>query len=272
MEVYGGEGPGSVSVGRFRVDDGYEVDRPQGRGDWLVTFTLEGEGFFRTPQGERSVGAGDVAVLKAVVPHRYGTKPGARWHFVWAHFPLGAMEPILLPDAETSVRSIASVEARRRILRAFRRALGDAASQGPFWNELCLSALQEALAVAGRSDARRLDPRVEETLRLLSARRREPVRVEALAAEVGLSPSRLSHLFKEATGQSIVDALNAMRVREAALLLEHSRLGAAEIAYDVGFQNYNHFLAQFRKRLGASPSEYRQRLRNMAGGAAGKKK
>jgi len=260
FEAYGGEAKGLAIAGHFRAPDTYAVDRPSGRDDWLVAYTLEGCGYVRTPEGKRLVRPGEILLLRAGVPHRYGTCPGETWEFVWAHVSAERMDASFLPHREATVEAIPDGASRRRILRAFRRALHDARERGEYWNELCHGALQEVLAIAARRLARRVDPRVEEVRRLLASHTREPVRVDALAQAVGLSPSRLSHLFKEATGQSIVDALNAMRVRQAALLLEHTRRGAAEIAYEVGFQNYNHFLAQFRKRFGTSPSGYRRSL------------
>ena len=68
-----------------------------------------------------------------------------------------------------------------------------------------------------------MDPRIEEVLHLLSQHMREPLRIDAIARTVGLSASRLSHLFKQETGSSIVDTLNRMRIRQAALLIEHFR-------------------------------------------------
>ncbi|WP_309121425.1 helix-turn-helix domain-containing protein [Paenibacillus sp.] len=263
LEAYGGEAKGLAIAGRFRVPDTYVVDRPTGRDedDWIIVYTLEGAGYVRTTGQEHRLGPGDILLLNASVPHAYGTCAGEIWGFVWAHFSPERMDASFLPTETATVAPIADASARRRIVRAFRRVLIDARDRGDFWNELCYGALQEVLAIAARQIARRIDPRIEEARRLLAANMREPVRIEALAKAVGLSPSRLSHLFKETTGQSIVDALNAMRVRQAALLLEHTRRGAAEIAYEVGFQNYNHFLAQFRRRFGASPTGYRRGLR-----------
>jgi AraC family transcriptional regulator of arabinose operon len=260
FEAYGGEARGLAIAGHFRTPDTYVVDRPSGRHDWLVAYTLDGCGFLRTPEGEHPVRPGDLMLLRPGVPHRYGTCAGETWEFVWAHFSAERVDASFLPARAATVEAIPDVASRRRILRAFRRALLDARDRGDYWNELCHGALQEVLAIAARHLVRRVDPRVEEVRRQLAEHTREPVRVDAFAQSVGLSPSRLSHLFKEATGQSIVEALNAMRVRQAALLLEHTRRGAAEIAYEVGFQNYNHFLAQFRKRFGTSPSGYRRAL------------
>jgi AraC family transcriptional regulator of arabinose operon len=124
-----------------------------------------------------------------------------------------------------------------------------------------LGALREVLMLLAKQQTNGLDPRIDETLFLLAQRMQETVRVEELARSVGLSASRLSHLFKENTGESIVEALNHMRIKQAALLLAHTNRNATEAAHDVGFQNYNHFTRQFRKYIGLTPSEFSQSIR-----------
>ena len=254
-------GQDGILAGRFYVYDDYFTDRPEGRSDWLALFTLGGRGNIWTPAGETACEPGNLVLLKAGVPHRYGTAPGAHWNFYWTHFPGEDIDPTLLPEkSETTGRRIENRRARSRIVRAFRRILDDAREQEAFWHDLCVGAVEEILALSLRGAGSELDPRVADALRLLAKRSREPLSVNALAEAVGLSPSRLSHLFKSETGRSIIDTLNAMKIREAALMLEFTRLSSSEIAYAVGFQNYNHFLNQFRKRCGMSPSAYRKRI------------
>lgn len=257
------ENEDTLLAGHFDEPEGYVAKRPRGMNDWLVTFTLGGEGFYRIPGREEArVRAGDVALLKPGTPHEYGTSPGERWHFVWAHFSPRMIEAGLLPqDEPLDVQRVESGHVRKRILRAFRRILADSRERGDYWQELCVGALREALLLVAQRRRNKRDARVEEALRLLSIHMREPVRIEALARAVRLSPSRLSHLFKEQTGESIVDALNGMRIRQAALLLEHTGRTASEVSYDVGYHNYNHFINQFRKRYGLSPSAYQKQKR-----------
>jgi AraC family transcriptional regulator of arabinose operon len=254
--AFGGQAKGVVIAGHFHETDTYITKRPHGMSDWLITFTLNGEGYFVTPAGERRCKSGDLGLLRAGTPHQYGTATGGIWHFVWAHISPQHIEAALLPEDEVSVYSIDNATSRKRIYRAFRRVLTDSRERGEYWNELCIGALREVLMLAAGRNRRKLDPRIEETLHLLSRHMREPVRIESIAKTVGLSSSRLSHLFKESTGSSIIDALNRMRIRQAALLLECTDRTASEVAYDVGFQNYNHFIRQFRKWHGVNPSTY----------------
>ncbi|MEF3303678.1 helix-turn-helix domain-containing protein [Paenibacillus sp. GYB003] len=249
---------GVVIAGHFDNPDSYVTRRPEGMEDWLVTYTLSGQGYFVTSGVKRLCGAGDLVLLKSGTPHEYGTEKGGRWNFVWAHFSSRMMETGLLPDRELIVHRIESGAMRKRVYRAFKRVLADFGERGPYWHELSENALREILLLLARRMSKPVDPRIEETLRLLSGSMRETVRVDTLAKAVGLSPSRLSHLFKQTTGRSIVEALNLMRVRQAALLLTHTDRNASEVALDVGFSNYNHFLNQFRKRYGVSPSAFQK--------------
>lgn len=256
-EFNGGE-QGFVIAGHFKETDTYSTSRPDGRKDWLITYTLDGEGFFEAPLEQLLCQPGDVTLLRPGTPHQYGTSKGKNWHFVWAHFSDKLMPTSILPDKPLSNQTVSNEAARKRIYRAFMRIISDSRERSNYWNELCLTSLTEVLILLAQRRQYRHDSRVEETLHRLSQSMREPVRIEALAHAVGLSPSRLSHLFKENTGQSIIDSLNQMRIRQAALLLEHTDRSSSEIAYDVGFHNYNHFINQFHKWMELSPSAFKK--------------
>ncbi|MBC8074887.1 MAG: helix-turn-helix transcriptional regulator, partial [Chloroflexales bacterium] len=90
----------------------------------------------------------------------------------------------------------------------------------------------------------------------------DPVNVAALAREIGLSPSRLSHLFKQQVGSSIVETALALRLRQAARLLAFTQHPVATIAHEAGFQSAFYFSRQFKAYYGQSPSAYRKRMKD----------
>jgi hypothetical protein len=63
--------PGVIIAGHFHETETYVTRRPEGMKDWLIIYTIDGEGYFRTPMGEQRCGAGDISILKAGVPHQY---------------------------------------------------------------------------------------------------------------------------------------------------------------------------------------------------------
>ncbi|MDR6879102.1 helix-turn-helix domain-containing protein [Bacillus sp. 3255] len=243
-------------AGQFKENDAYVTIRPEGRADWLLCFTLEGEGYFMQDGREHVCRAGDLTLLAPGTPQHYGTRKGHVWHFVWAHFPPVLTETNLLPQENLLLLTVESDSLRERIHQAFIRILNDSRERGDYWFELICCSLREIVLIMAQKWSRTMDPRIEEVLHLLSQMMRESVRIKELAEHVGLSPSRLAHLFKDSTGYSIIDTLNRMRVQQAALLLEHTQRSASEVCYDVGFQNYNHFMNQFRKWQGTTPSSF----------------
>jgi hypothetical protein len=108
-----------------------------------------------------------------------------------------------------------NASARKRIYRCFRRILIDSRERNEYWQELYMSALREALLLMQQRSTKIRDARIEEALYYLSQRLREPVRIQSIAGTVGLSPSRLSYLFKEHTGQSIIDAVTPIGKKDS---------------------------------------------------------
>lgn len=255
------DGTGIIVSDHFNENDTYINKRPNGMRDWLITFTLSGEGYVKIQDEERRLKAGDIAIIKNDTAHQYGTRKGQVWNFVWVHFVPGAqkIDWIQLPESPKGFvfQSIDNAYIHKRIYRVFKRIIYDNRQAGPLSNELCMNALYEVLLLISRNIKKQVDPRVLEVIHILTQQMAEPLQIEALAKRIGLSSSRLSHLFKVEIGHSIVETLIQMRLRQAALLLQYSNRNATEIAQDVGFQNYNHFANQFKRYYGVKPRDYR---------------
>ncbi len=243
--------------GHFDESEAYKYRRAEGMADWLIFYTLEGGGYLRTPQGEKLCRAGDVALLRAGVPHEYGTIPGGRWNFYWVHFHKIA-EIDCLPQEEAIVVSIPERHLQQRVRHAFQDVLSDSRERSTFWSMLCENSLRQVVLLAAAQLKQRLDSRIELALRYLSRHMGESIRIEDLARMAGLSSSRFSHLFKQETGESVLEHLNRLRLRQAALLMSHMGRNATEASLDVGFNNYNHFAAMFRQQYGCSPRTYKK--------------
>jgi AraC family transcriptional regulator of arabinose operon len=258
------DGTGIIVSDHFNENDTYAIKRPNGMKDWLITFTLSGEGYFKIQGEEIRVRAGDLAIIKSDTPHQYGTRKGQKWNFLWVHFVPSAQKIswTQLPESPKGffLQSIDNAYIHKRIYRVFKRIIYDNRQASPLSYELCMNALNEVLLLISQNIKKPIDPRVATVIHILTEQLTEPLQIEALAQSVGLSPSRISHLFKAETGLSIVETLIVMRLRQAALLLQHSTRNAVEISLDVGFQNYNHFANQFKMYYGVNPSTFRIKI------------
>jgi transcriptional regulator GlxA family with amidase domain len=92
--------------------------------------------------------------------------------------------------------------------------------------------------------------------------RDKPLCLSQAAAHVGISPSRLSHLFQEKTGIPFSRWIRRERVLRAKELLEGSDAPISEIAVAAGFRCSRTFERAFKQGNGISPSDYRKRVQS----------
>jgi AraC family transcriptional regulator of arabinose operon len=84
---------------------------------------------------------------------------------------------------------------------------------------------------------------------------------ERLAQLVNLSPSRLQHLFKAETGETLVNHLKSTRMQAAEILMRTEFLSGKEVMGQVGLLNYSNFIHDFKKAYGLAPGRYRTLMR-----------
>lgn len=83
-----------------------------------------------------------------------------------------------------------------------------------------------------------------------------PLTVSDLAEQVALSPSALSHLFRDVTGKSPYQFVKEMRLNRARELLIEGKLSVTQVSRGVGYSSTSHFINEFRDRFGATPRAY----------------
>jgi AraC-like DNA-binding protein len=82
--------------------------------------------------------------------------------------------------------------------------------------------------------------------------------VQTLSKVVNMSPGYLCRFFKDMTGRTITEYINHYRVSQAALLIESTDKKLLEVALDAGFNNLSYFVNQFKRYMGATPSEFKK--------------
>lgn len=81
---------------------------------------------------------------------------------------------------------------------------------------------------------------------------------KAAAMRIGVSASRVAHVFREVMGRSITDYVRECRVRAAAKALRETNAAIGEIAIAAGFYDQAHLTRAFRALQGMTPLEYRR--------------
>ncbi len=92
----------------------------------------------------------------------------------------------------------------------------------------------------------------------------QPLRVEQLARELGMSVSGFHHHFKAVTALSPLQFQKRLRLQEARRLMLGEAMDAASAAFRVGYNDAAHFNREYKSLFGIPPIRDVQRLRETA--------
>ena len=111
------------------------------------------------------------------------------------------------------------------------------------------------------SDRSHTTQTVEAIRAYIEANFRNPdLSVSNIADEFHLSLSYLSKIFKEGTGQGVLDYINSTRVTYAKELLRQTGKSVKSIGEAAGFYNSNAFIRCLKKYEGLTPGQYREKM------------
>jgi two-component system, response regulator YesN len=102
-----------------------------------------------------------------------------------------------------------------------------------------------------------MDERVRTVIFIMRDSFHREISLDNIAQVVNLSTWHLSHLFKVETGEPPIQYLKRLRMQKAKELLETTFLSVKEISGKVGLMDESHFVRNFKKKYGRSPTKHR---------------
>jgi AraC family transcriptional regulator len=202
-----------------------------------IAFGLDGPVVFETPQ--TGLHNADLLLIPPDIPHAHPAFGASAMLFLepesieWVHFSdRGNSGPVQL-SFDHRLRSFALCA-----------AAGDAVAAQELVDHLIGKAV---------GDSTRFDPIVSQACEHIRQHLNRPITLAELARAVHLSPSRLAHRFREATGVPVRRFILWRRLRAAA---ESAMRGSnlTEAAHAAGFSDSAHLSRTFRSMFGITPS------------------
>lgn len=92
----------------------------------------------------------------------------------------------------------------------------------------------------------------------------QPLRIESIARDLGMSVSGFHHHFKSVTAMSPLQFQKQLRLQEARRLMLGENLDATSAAYRVGYDDASHFNREYKRLFGAPPMRDVEQLREAA--------
>ncbi len=243
------------------------IDRKKGMSGFIINMTVKGRGKVFDGADSFYSNPGDLLLFPPDATHFYGRAPDSPdWYHRWVYFrPRAYWSPWL--HWRTQINKVGRLtlldrsvftefdELFQQIEQTYK--VGRRSSE-----ELAINLLERLLIrcfeESPEHQSTPIDLRIEEACQFLSRNLADEFNLDEIARHVCLSPSRLAHLFREQLGVNIVRWREDQRMILAKHLLHSTCLPIAKIASQVGYDDQMYFSRVFRKRVGASPSEFRK--------------
>ena len=256
----------AVEAGHFHGQRGYLVER-QHHDSYLLLFTLTGQGKVRTGETELLLGEGQAVVMDCHQYHRYGAE-GDSWEFVWIHFR-GSAAPafwqILYPGEISGImvhdRTVFREKLSAILVQASRNDTGGVTELSLKMHELYHMLILSVLEGRQGRQREEYNEYISRAVAFMEGHYEENITIEDILQGIPVSKYHFIRMFSRAMGIAPYSYLTAYRINRSKELLRTTDLPVAEIAAVCGFQDTSNFIAQFRKRTGQKPLQYRRDFR-----------
>lgn len=234
--------------------------------EYEITYVLEGSGTLMIGQNESPVREGDICMVTPGIFHRYTIPEGGSLKYFALRFPdrpqdgeLQSFFSRLSPAASAPAASFApSFREACRILQNPNVSLDSELVQ-----IICLPILQLTRRIfANRSQTipSRESYSASDIMRYITVHCDEHITLQSLGERFSISPSHLSRIFSNAFHCSPINYVITARMARATEYLGKTDKTVSEISRLVGYDNHFYFINLFTRRIGCSPTEYREQL------------
>lgn len=254
-----------ICVGHFYCQPGYSLHRDT-YDSYLVLYLADGTMTVSAGGRETLAQAGSFVLLDCYKPHAYRTDNG--YECYWCHFDgvtAGAFCRHVIGRLG-NVFSLGEPEIPRSGLEAIYRRFADgSAIREPEISQYLNDILTAFLLGSQHGEAEwNHHTMAEAVISYIGEHLNEPITVDMMARQAGLSTYHFIRTFRKATGFSPHEYLRNARLNMAKYLLCNTGLPLKEICRNVGFSCESVFCQAFRQSTGMTPTEYRSHSSNVS--------
>ncbi|WP_231891431.1 AraC family transcriptional regulator [Paenibacillus swuensis] len=260
------------SLGSQTVEDeNYRWDgNSREGGGFIFQYTLAGEGSFTLDNQTLPVRQNQAFLVHVPGNHsyRYDKRTGEPWSFLWIRIEYEQSQPYY-EHLLALTGHVFPIQAESEPIRKLKQLCLELNKKKDKY-EIALQAYEWMLCFTRWASGDERLPHWPEPYIRVAARidqqYGEPLSLEELAAEAGLSKHYFCKAFRKLTGLTPMQYLRNKRIEQAAYLLSSTDISIAEIAVQTGFDNTSYFGKVFRSLVGRTPTDYREdRMQALSG-------
>lgn len=238
-----------------------------------IGITLQGRRRTITPMYSYSYQAGDVALLPPYIYHRTLTEYDEPYERIMIKFSPKFVEPFIQELGqhvfnqlyETPVYHF-SKESTEKLKRIFFDILDEYQKDAPYKEfilqgmlfRLFTTVLEEHIPSKPTINPMPLSSQIINAIVYMENHYKEQPSMEEVAQYAGFSAGYFSRLFHTQLGMTYSTYLNNIQIRHVQILLSTTNMSIMDIAHETGYCHGEYLSAQFKKKTGMTPSQYRK--------------
>ena len=250
-----------VSCGHIFAKPEREINRPNGRDDWLLFYIVkESETFYLDSTKVGKAGSFIIFAPGQKQHHKYIGDKTAEFYFI--HFKCDEFPPDISLDSFKLYDSSPS----RHVCDVFEEIIEETQCKNLSYEKSCASKLLYLFTVLERNISCVNYPykenveRIARAIQHMNKNYNSNLKLEDYAAMCSMSKHHFLRMFKKIVGVTPLEYRNNIRMQYAVDLIAEEKLSVEQISEMTGYSSLSYFSIAFKQKYGLSPKQYQKNI------------
>lgn len=236
----------------------FETHNPVGRDDYYLIYIVKGELLLDMIGIKRTIGRGTAFIIPP--KHMYKYRGNSSTYYLFVHFTGSYVANFLKECGFDKLPCIIENDFSAHLQNKIELMINTFLHNEPLCIQKCAYLLQDILiSIREKSLDKADNSPLKSSLKYIHSFFTDKISIPYLAGLESLSNSRYVTVFKNQMGKTPNEYIIELRLQFAKKLLDNTNLSIRQISENVGYSDQYFFSRLFKKHMGVSPQNYRNK-------------
>ncbi len=254
-----------INIGyKTEHDDKFLVSRQNGSGDYILLF-VRTNGIFVLNNKEVYTKPNSAIIFKKGTPQIYKAVKGNKYVDDWVHFEMDEEDIQFFQYLKLPFDTIIKLDSLNQFSELIKNMFMEKYSNtvhnekiSEMYMKIIFMKLSDFINDKSSNISGKYYRELLEIRSNIYNNPEEAVSIDNISNKLFVSRSYLQHLYKKYFDSSIFEDVKKSRMEYAKYILSSSTTSVDKTAYMCGYKNPVHFMREFKKTCGVTPTEYRK--------------